>query len=102
MGKSKKPFTLNDILFLSVLVKEDMHGQAMLRNLKDNASITVGVGDSIYYSLRKLVRDGLVRVKKKVRQKHTAMNAAHVYQITAAGRKAFNATRDKILVLWEV
>jgi PadR family transcriptional regulator, regulatory protein PadR len=75
-----------DLLILTVVALEPMHGWAIARRIRQMSSDVLLVGQSaLYPALHKLERNGLIKAEWKVSETN---RRAKYYAVTRAGRKA--------------
>ena len=75
-----------DLLILTVVALEPMHGWAIARRIRQMSSDVLLVGQSaLYPALHKLERNGLIRAEWKTSETN---RRAKYYSVTRAGRKA--------------
>lgn len=75
-----------DLLILSILVLEPMHGWAIAHRIRQMSSEVLQVGQSaLYPALHKLEQQGWIEAEWKVSENN---RRAKYYSLTRAGRKA--------------
>ncbi len=75
-----------DLLILTIVALEPMHGWAMIRRIRQMSNDVLQVGDSaLYPALHKLEQQGWIRAEWKDSENN---RRAKYYSLTAAGRKA--------------
>lgn len=78
-----------DLLILTVVALEPMHGWAIARRIRQMSSDVLLVGQSaLYPALHKLERNGLIKAEWKISETN---RRAKYYALTRAGRKAVTA-----------